>query len=192
MPIINVNNIKLNYLTYGDGKPLILITGLGVDNMCWIHQIPNFRKFFKVIVFDNRGIGKSSGSNGPYSIKMMADDVSDLLNKLNIQKTHVLGSSMGGMIAQELAINYPEKIDKLILCSTFSKPDFVMEDITKGIKELISGDIKDIIEINPERIVFEKLFNYLLQQIFSDKYLIENRKFIEETWKRYLSSETYT
>ena len=102
MPFAKISNIEINYHTVGDGQPLLFIAGLGVDNMCWIYQVPEFQELFKVIVFDNRGIGKSTGSIAPYSIRMMADDAVELLNYLNIEKSHVVGTSMGGMIAQEI------------------------------------------------------------------------------------------
>ncbi len=191
MPFAKINNVEINYHTVGDGQPLLFIAGLGVDNMCWIYQVPKFQEFFKVIVFDNRGIGKSTGSIAPYSIRMMADDAVELLKYLNIEKSHIVGTSMGGMIAQEIAINYPNMVDKLVLCSTFAKPQNMVEIIMKGVKDIIGYNTLDIFGINPHRLVFEKLFSYLLQQIFSEEFLLENNKLIEETLRRYLPKLTY-
>jgi len=191
MPIVTIKDVDINYHMFGKGKPLVLIAGLGIDNVCWIRQIPAFKKFFKVIVFDNRGIGKSTGSTGQYNIKMMADDVEGLLEHLGIHQSHVLGSSMGGMIAQEFAINYPEMVDKLILCSTFAKPQHMVESITGGIRDLLEGKVENIFEVNPHRIVFERLFNFFLQQLFTEEFLRKNRQTVEETWQKYLSTGTY-
>ena len=191
MPFAKINNVEINYHTVGDGQPLLFIAGLGVDNMCWIYQVPEFQELFKVIVFDNRGIGKSTGSIAPYSIRMMADDAVELLKYLNIEKSHIVGTSMGGMIAQEIAINYPNMVDKLVLCSTFAKPQNMVEIIMKGVKDIIGYNALDIFGINPHRLVFEKLFSYLLQQIFSEEFLLENKKLIEETLRKYLSKLTY-
>lgn len=191
MPFAKINNVEINYHTVGDGQPLLFIAGLGVDNMCWIYQVPKFQELFKVIVFDNRGIGKSTGSIAPYSIRMMADDAAELLKYLNIEKSHIVGTSMGGMIAQEIAINYPNMVDKLVLCSTFAKPQNMVEIIMKGVKDIIGYNALDIFGINPHRLVFEKLFSYLLQQIFSEEFLLENKKLIEETLRKYLSKLTY-
>ena len=191
MPFAKINNVEINYHTVGDGQPLLFIAGLGVDNMCWIYQVPEFKELFKVIVFDNRGIGKSTGNIAPYSIRMMADDAVELLKYLNIEKSHIVGTSMGGMIAQEIAINYPNMVDKLVLCSTFAKPQNMVEIIMKGVKDIIGYNALDIFGINPHRLVFEKLFSYLLQQIFSEEFLLENNKLIEETLRRYLSKLTY-
>ena len=191
MPFEKINNVEINYHTVGDGQPLLFIAGLGVDNMCWIYQVPKFQEFFKVIVFDNRGIGKSTGNIAPYSIRMMADDAVELLKYLNIEKSHIAGTSMGGMIAQEIAINYPNMVDKLVLCSTFAKPQNMVEIIMKDVKDIIGYNALDIFGINPHRLVFEKLFSYLLQQIFSEEFLLENKKLIEETLRKYLSKLTY-
>lgn len=191
MPFAKINNVEINYHIVGDGQPLLFIAGLGVDNMCWIYQVPEFQELFKVIVFDNRGIGKSTGSIAPYSIRMMADDAVELLKYLNIGKSHIVGTSMGGMIAQEIAINYPNMVDKLVLCSTFAKPQNMVEIIMKGVKDIIGYNALDIFGINPHRLVFEKLFSYLLQQIFSEEFLLENKKLIEETLRKYLSKLTY-
>jgi len=78
MSFAKINNVEINYHTVGDGQPLLFVAGLGVDNMCWIYQVPKFQEFFKVIAFDNRGIGKSTGSIAPYSIRMMANDAVEL------------------------------------------------------------------------------------------------------------------
>ena len=191
MSFAKINNVEINYHTVGDGQPLLFIAGLGVDKMCWIYQIPEFQELFKVIVFDNRGIGKSTGSIVPYSIRMMADDAVELLRYLNIEKSHIIGTSMGGMIAQEIAINYPNIVDKIVLCSTFAKPQNMVEIIMKGVRDIIGYNALDIFCINPHRLVFEKLFSYLLQQIFSEEFLLKNKKLIEETLQRYLSKITY-
>lgn len=191
MPIAKLHKVKISYDISGNGFPIVFISGLGVDKMCWVYQVSDFQQHFKVIVFDNRGIGKSQGSIGPYSIKMMADDVAELISYLEIKKTHVVGTSMGGMIAQELAINYPEIIEKLVLCSTFAKPYDIVEVITKGIKDFVNEEVKNIFNFNPKKILFEKLFDYLLLQIFSESYIKKNRWIIEKTLREYLSNINY-
>ena len=120
MPLAKVNGINLHYRIHGQGEPLVLIAGWGTDLRAWIFQIPSFRKYFQVIVFDNRGVGGSDTPQGPYSIKKMADDVVGLLDHLHIRAAHVLGLSMGGMIAQEVAISYPDRVLKLVLGCTFA------------------------------------------------------------------------
>lgn len=118
MPEVIANNIKMYYEIHGKGYPLVLIEGLGYSTWMWYKQIEELSKFFKLIVFDNRGVGKTDKPDIEYSIEMFADDLADLLSKLDIKKAHILGVSMGGFIAQEFAIKYPCLVDKLILCST--------------------------------------------------------------------------
>lgn len=113
----------MNYMDEGQGDPLIMIIGLGSDQSNWKLQTAYFKKHYRTVTFDNRGAGKSGKPNGPYTIKMMADDTIGLMDHLGIEKAHVLGVSMGGMIAQELAINYPERVNKLILGCTFARRD---------------------------------------------------------------------
>jgi len=120
MPIANVNGINIDYKDEGHGEPLIMISGAGADKSAWRSQTKEFKKHYRTITFDNRGVGKSDKPAGPYSIRMMADDTVGLMDHLGIEKAHVLGVSAGGIIAQELAISYPERVNKLILASTFA------------------------------------------------------------------------
>jgi pimeloyl-ACP methyl ester carboxylesterase len=107
------------YEVKGEGFPLVMIMGLG-GNLDWWHpsMIREFSKNFKTVVFDNRGSGRTDLSEKEYTIKLFTDDTAGLMDALRISRAHVLGYSMGGMIAQELAINYPEKVEKLVLFST--------------------------------------------------------------------------
>src|SRR4030042_6341962 len=120
MPIATANGIQINYKVEGQGDPLVMIMGLGSPRGGWSSQAPFFKKYFQVVIFDNRGVGKSEKPEGPYSTRMMADDAIKLMDHLGIKKARVLGASMGGMIAQELAINYPERVSKLVLACTFA------------------------------------------------------------------------
>lgn len=118
MSIAKVNNIDIYYEVHGEGEPLILIAGFTADSQSWQLVINNLSKHFKVIIFDNRGVGRSETTDPPYTIEQMADDTKGLMDYLNIHAAHILGHSMGGYIAQKLAIKYPERVYKLILCST--------------------------------------------------------------------------
>jgi pimeloyl-ACP methyl ester carboxylesterase len=121
MPEVKVNGITINYRSEGQGEPLILIIGLGSDQSNWRLQTEVFKKYYRTITFDNRGAGKSDRPTGPYTINMMADDTIGLMDHLDIEKASILGVSMGGMIAQELAINHPERVEKLVLGCTFAR-----------------------------------------------------------------------
>jgi pimeloyl-ACP methyl ester carboxylesterase len=106
------------YEIHGSGAPLLLIAGLASDSASWMGVVPELSKHFKVIIFDNRGCGRSDIPSEPYSIRDLADDAVKLLDSLEIKQAHVLGHSMGGYIVQEMAINYPERVNKLVLAST--------------------------------------------------------------------------
>jgi pimeloyl-ACP methyl ester carboxylesterase len=118
MPIAKVNGINMAYDVSGHGEPLVMIMGLGGTRQSWVFQKRPFSKHFEVITFDSRGIGKSDKPSDPFSMRTMADDTIGLMNYLNIDKAHVLGVSHGGRVAQEAAINYPDRVIKLVLAST--------------------------------------------------------------------------
>lgn len=126
MSNVLVNGVKLHYEIHGTGEPLLLIEGLGYASWSWFRQIEVLSDSYSVVSFDNRGVGKSDKPDIPYSIELMADDVALLLESLNIKKAHILGVSMGGYIAQTLAINYPHKVKSLVLgCTSFGGPQSI-------------------------------------------------------------------
>jgi 3-oxoadipate enol-lactonase len=117
-----VGGLNMYYEVHGRGKPFLLISGLGSDLNGWVLQIPEFAKKYRVIAFDNRGSGRTDAPDQPYSIAMMAEDTAGLMDALSIEKAHVLGVSMGGYIAQELAIRCPGRVESLILVTTSVGP----------------------------------------------------------------------
>ena len=120
MPRVTVNGVNMYYEVQGKGIPLVMIQGFAGPHQAWFFQAPVFKKYYKVIIFDNRGIGRTEKSSEPYTIRTMADDVIGLMDYLNVDKAHVLGLSLGGMVAQEIAISYPERVRKLVLGSTLA------------------------------------------------------------------------
>jgi len=122
MPAVRVGDINIYYEDYGKGEPLLLIAGWGTDLSCWLPQITEFSTKYRVIAFDNRGAGRTDAPDEPYSFRMMAGDAVGLLDALGISQAHILGVSMGGCIAQEIAIEHPEKTRSLILAATTAAP----------------------------------------------------------------------
>jgi pimeloyl-ACP methyl ester carboxylesterase len=118
MPNAATRDIITYYEEAGSGEPLVLIMGIGGDLQGWALQVPTLSKHFRVITYDNRGAGRSSAPDKPYSIAGMADDLAALLDELGVAKTNVLGFSMGGYVAQEFALKYPARLEKLILLAT--------------------------------------------------------------------------
>ncbi|MBA4181358.1 MAG: alpha/beta hydrolase [Anaerolinea sp.] len=123
MPNAPIRDIMTYYEEAGSGDPLILVMGLGGDLQAWALQVPALSKHFRVITFDNRGAGRTSAPDKPYSIVGMADDLAALMDRLEIPEAHILGWSMGGYIAQEFAIKYPARVEKLILLATAANID---------------------------------------------------------------------
>lgn len=119
MPKITVGDLDIHYQIQGAGEPLLLIMGLSFSLLDWGTIFPDLlAQHYKVILFDNRDAGRTSQSTHPFTVTQMADDAASLLLALNIPKAHVLGISMGGMIAQHFALNHPKQLDKLILGCT--------------------------------------------------------------------------
>lgn len=118
MPKAQSNGIELYYEIHGEGKPLILISGLGYSSWQWHKMVPLLAEHFQVITFDNRGVGQSGKPAGPYTASMLAQDTVGLLDVLGIEKAVIVGHSMGGFIAQAIALDFPQRVEKLILCST--------------------------------------------------------------------------
>jgi 3-oxoadipate enol-lactonase len=114
--IVNANGQELHFDEQGAGDPLVLIMGIGYDSTLWmLHQVPALARRFTVITFDNRDAGRSAAANGSYTIGDMADDVAGLLDGLEVQRAHVVGLSMGAMIAQEFALRHADRLDHLVL-----------------------------------------------------------------------------
>lgn len=170
MATVSVNGCKMYYEIHGQGDPLILIMGLRRNVEWWYRQIPVLSQQFRVIAFDNRGAGRSDKPTMEYSIRLFADDTAGLMEALDISKARILGISMGGYIAQELALNYPSKVQSMVLGCTgcgghravLMSPDR-MEKFTanKG--------------LSPEEILRKDMDIY-----FSDDYVYQNHEIIEE------------
>lgn len=151
MSFADINGIKLCYEIYGreNNIPIILIHGFGAKKEIWNSQVGALSKKFKVITFDIRGSGKSDRPNKPYTMGMFADDIKGLMDYLHVKKVHLIGRSLGGMIAQHFALNYPECVDKLVLITTNpGMPDeqgvkMLKESYVEGLKRLKEDPVKE-------------------------------------------------
>jgi pimeloyl-ACP methyl ester carboxylesterase len=119
MPHAEVNGQRLYYEVEGGGEPLFLVMGLGMDRAAWALQMPAWSQRFRVVSFDNRDVGRSSYADGPYEIADMARDALALADHLELESFHLVGLSMGGAIAQEMALSAPDRIGTLTLCVTW-------------------------------------------------------------------------
>lgn len=120
MEYARVGDLNMCYGVRGEGHPLVLISGMATNMDWWEPEfIDTLAERYRVLVFDNRGAGRTETPEEDFSCKQMADDTCGLMEELGMEKAHVLGHSMGGMIALELALNHQSKVDKLVLCATY-------------------------------------------------------------------------
>lgn len=124
MPTVNVNGIDINYLIDGEGEEtVVLVNGLADDLETWAYQVPALHEAgYRVLRFDNRGIGRSDKPTGPYSSELLADDAKALVDALGVTDFHMMGVSMGGMIVQTYALKYPDDLRSLTLACTYAAP----------------------------------------------------------------------
>lgn len=127
---------KIYYEIRGEGEPLVLLMGFGADGSVWEKHVSEYEKHFKCIVLDNRGVGKSDQPEGPYSTKMMAEDTVAVMQHAGVDKARVAGISMGGAITQELALNFPEKVESIALISTWPKFNNYAKTVYENLKKL--------------------------------------------------------
>ena len=120
MPKAKIGKIEIYYEDYGQGHPLIMVLGLGQDIATWGFQTAKLSRHVRLIVFDNRDTGQSSRCSDNYATESMARDILGLMDHLGIERAHLLGTSMGSMIAQHVALMDPGRITSLILAGTTS------------------------------------------------------------------------
>lgn len=118
MPTTRVNDISMYYELRGDGPPLVLVLGLGGDISEVDGIVDGFARHFTVLAFDNRGAGRTDKPREPYTVEMMAGDTVGLMRAVGFERAHVLGISLGGRIAMEMALSHPDVVDRLVLVST--------------------------------------------------------------------------
>jgi pimeloyl-ACP methyl ester carboxylesterase len=139
MPRVRIGDIEMYYQDVGSGDPLVLIMGFGGDHLAWAFQMADFSMRHRVIAFDNRGVGQTDAPDQPYTTQVMAGDTLRLMDALGVDRAHVLGASMGGMVAQELALASPDRVRSLHLACTFGRPDAYMLALNAAWREMRVG-----------------------------------------------------
>ena len=132
---VRVDDVNLYYEIYGQGDPLVLIAGTGISCAPWrVFQVPEFSRHYQVVIYDHRGLGRSDKPDMPYSTRLFAKDCASLMDALAIPKAHIMGHSMGGRVAQWLALGHPEKVRSLVLSGSGSgKYRDDIEDYPRGV-----------------------------------------------------------
>lgn len=120
LKIAKIGKYDIQYLEAGEGTPVVFIHGLAGDYSAWTSQIQLLKDHYKVIAFDNRGAGKSTQIDEPISTQDLAKDTLGLMDHLGIQSAHIVGRSMGGAVAQHMALMSPERVKSLVLCASFA------------------------------------------------------------------------
>jgi 3-oxoadipate enol-lactonase len=118
MPHVESQGSKIYWEAHGSGEPLLMIMGLGASLDWWWRTLPAVTPHYRAILLDNRGVGRSDQPPGPYTIAQMAADAAAVLDAAGVERAHVFGCSMGGIIAQEFALLYPARVNALILGCT--------------------------------------------------------------------------
>jgi len=185
MAKVSVNGCEFYYEIHGQGDPLVLIMGLRRNVEWWYRQIPALSKHFQVIAFDNRGAGRSDKPVMEYSMRLLADDTAGLMEALDIQDAHILGISMGGYIAQELALNYPAKVKSLVLGCTGCGGDRAVIMSPERMEKFTANK-----GLNPEEILRKDMDIY-----FSDDHVDQHpekiKKFIEISMRYYQPADAF-
>jgi pimeloyl-ACP methyl ester carboxylesterase len=139
MPKVKVNDITMNYEQQGSGEPLVLIPYLAADNACYAFQVPDYAKHFTCISVDPRGAGETDKPAGTYSTELFADDVAAFMQAIGVERAHVSGVSLGGVIGLWLAAKHPQRVKTLSLHSCWPKTDPFLKVIAQGWQTMAKG-----------------------------------------------------
>lgn len=137
MPIAKVGRYEINYVDEGEGFPVVMIHGLAGEHSAWLPQIAALRDRYRLIAIDNRGAGKSTQVDEPVTTADLADDTIGMMESLGIANAHIIGRSMGGAIAQHMALKRPDLIRSLIMCASFAKLDPLGRRVLINMREVL-------------------------------------------------------
>jgi pimeloyl-ACP methyl ester carboxylesterase len=157
MPKVRVGDINMYYEVHGEGEPLVLINGAGAGVEWFYRLISTYSRQYRLILFDNRGAGRSDRPEMTYTTEAMSDDLAGLLDVLGVETVHVKGVSMGGMIAQHFALRHPKRVRSLVLVVTYcGGPHSIMPPVS---------EILDLHDLNP-REAAEAMFRWCVTEEF--------------------------
>lgn len=167
MANIQINDANFYYELHGQGHPLVLISGYASDHTSWLPLLDKLSKHFQVLIFDNRGVGQTRDANIALSAELMAQDVVMLCDQLGLHQPHIIGRSMGGMIAQTLAIRFPDKLNKLVLLNTAAE-----------IRLPTLFAFQNSLEMRKNNVPLSLLIDNVMPWLFGEKFL-QNKKNVE-------------
>ena len=155
MPKLQVNNLDLNYEVTGKGQSVLFVHGLGSSSRDWEEQVKYFSKDYQVVTIDVRGHGLSDKPPGPYSIKLFSDDTAALITSLELSPVHIVGISMGGMIAFQMAVDHPHLLKSMTIVN--SGP------------EMIARSFKEKLMIFQRSVIFRLLSMQKIGEVLSGR-----------------------
>lgn len=172
MSQIEVNSTSIHYESTGEGRPILFIHGLGSSTRDWEWQVEHFASSYRVITLDLRGHGQSDKPEGPYSIQQFSEDVAELIDELDLAPVSVVGISLGGMVAFQLATDHPGLIDRLVVVNAL--PDNKLLQEARG-------------QIWMRRLIvrflgLERMGRILGERLFPDEDLEEERAQMAQRW----------
>lgn len=165
MAIIQVNNADFYYELHGSGQPIVLISGYTCDHLNFATILDSLSKHFQVLILANRAIGKTKDQNDTLSVELMARDVMQISRTLELKKPHIVGHSMGGTIAQSVATQFPDEINKLVLLATSAKWRAAMLEA-----------LDSLLMLRKKNVDFDTIFACTLPWIFDQKFLVDKEK----------------
>lgn len=172
MEKVKTGDLEIAYMIHGKGEPLVLIGGFTMVKESWGLQVAGLSKHFMVITFDNRGVGETKYPPGSFTISDMAGDTVALMDALNIDSAHIFGVSMGGLIAQMMALDYPDRVRKLVLgCTTHGGRHAVQPE--REVMELLAS-------ASDPGIPPEKAVRMRAPILFSERFMREEPQRLEE------------
>jgi 3-oxoadipate enol-lactonase len=196
MPFARAGQVQIHYEIHGPpvgsvaAPPALLIMGLASDAHAWEKQIPVLAAARPVIAFDNRGSGRSSKPAGAYTSAEMADDAAVVLDAVGVERAHVVGMSLGGLVAQELALARPARVASLALLATFAHADLTLRQTADdGVASTTGADLPSLVEAlsrGAANVDFFVVFAYLTKLVFSPAYLKDERAYLQSFFARSL------
>jgi pimeloyl-ACP methyl ester carboxylesterase len=198
MPSARVGDNAIYYELHGEkssATPAVLIMGLGTDAHGWERQVPVLAADRPVLVLDNRGVGRSAKPKGPYTTAELADDVAGVMDAAGVRRAHVVGLSLGGMIAQEVALRHPDRTRSLALVATYGRADTsTLETAERGASAMVLGpkgasaiDLASLLAAMADGKVgvdFGQAFAFLMPLVFTPQFLVRESAFLGAFYAR--------
>jgi pimeloyl-ACP methyl ester carboxylesterase len=186
MPTAQAGEYELYYVEEGEGFPVVLIHGLAGDHTAWMPQLPRLSSKYRTIAFDNRGAGRSTQRDEPVSTEDLARDTLALMNELDVERAHIVGRSMGGAIAQHIALIEPGRVQSLVLLASFARLDPLGMRVLANMREVLewTGSWRDHARHSVQNFVSGTFFNERQEQVAQIEALIGGESRLQACYVR--------